>query len=165
MRQVVDKRREWRFQHDFHRSSIHHLGFIDHFEQVVTFEVVVRIAGAIQVHLHRFGVKLGTVMEFHPRMQFDGVSQAIRTHLIAVRQHVHQLHVLVETEQALIERFGHGLRQRVVGIIGVKRGEVGCDGDHRIFRRPGRACAHCRQQHDGRQCLTFECVLHGACIS
>ena len=104
--------------------------------------MVIRIAGALQVDLNRFGVKVSAVLEFNPRTQLNGVGQAVRARLIAFRQHVGQLHLFIEAEQPLIERFRHRLRQRVIGVVRIERGEVRPDGDNRVFCRPGGQRRH-----------------------
>ncbi|MNT97553.1 hypothetical protein D3C72_2399020 [compost metagenome] len=78
-------------------------------------------------------------------MQLDGIGQSIWTSLIAIGQHINQFHVFIEAEQALIERFRYRLRQAVIGIVRIERGEIRSHGDYRIFRRPSRTATHSRQ--------------------
>src|SRR6185312_772127 len=48
--------------------------------------------------------------------------------------HRDHLHVLVEAVQALVERLGHRLRQRVVGVVGVGRRERRRHGENDVLR-------------------------------
>ena len=137
VRQNIDKGRERLLQSDFHRGGINHLGGGDMLKQVVALKVVILVAGAVEIDLHRFGVEVGAVLELNAGAQLDSPGQAVRAGLIAFRQHVHQLHIFIEAEQPLIKRFRHRLRQRVVGVVRIEGGEVGADGDNRILRRPG----------------------------
>ena len=68
MGQNVNERRERLFEGNFHRGRVYRFGAGDIFIQVITLEMVFRVAGAIEVRLNRFGIKLGTVLELHPRM-------------------------------------------------------------------------------------------------
>ena len=65
-----------------------------------------------------------------PLLQLDRVDQAVLAHGVALGKHRDHLHVLVEAVQAFVERLGHRLRQRVVGIVGV--------GGRERARRPRR---------------------------
>ncbi|SUB17657.1 Uncharacterised protein [Pantoea agglomerans] len=112
------------------------------FKQVVALEMVIRIAGAIEVDLYRFRIEVSAILEFNSGTQFDGVGQAVGAGLIALSQHVSELHLFIKAKQALIEGFRDSLRQRVVGVIGIESGEVGRDGNHRILCCPGGQC-HC----------------------
>ena len=142
MGQIVDKGRERLFQGHFHRGRIDDFGAGNAFEQVVALKMVIRIAGAIEVDLHRVRIEVRAILEFNPGAQLNRVRQAVGAGLIALRQHIGEFHILIEAKQPLIERFRHRLRQRVVGIIGIERGEVGRDGNHRILCCPGGQC-HC----------------------
>ncbi|MDT4843591.1 hypothetical protein FQZ97_775250 [compost metagenome] len=84
------------------------------------------------------GIEGGAVVELDALLQLDGIDQAILADVIAVGQHVDQLHVLVHAEQALVERFAGRLRQRVVRVVRVQRGEGGIHRHHRILGRKGR---------------------------
>ncbi len=142
VRQVINKGGKRLLQGNFHRGGIHRLGGGDIFKQVVALEMVIGVAGALKVDLDRFSVEIAAVLELNPRTQLDGIGQAVRACLIAFCQHVGQLHIFVEAEQPLVERFRHRLRQRIVGVIGIERGEVRADGDNRIFCRPGGQRRH-----------------------
>ena len=106
----IDKRRERLFERDFDRRRIHRLGAGDILIQVITFEMVIRIAGAVEIRFHRFGVKIGAILEFHPAVQLDGIHQTIRRNGITFRQYVLQFHLFIKAEQALIKRLRHRLR-------------------------------------------------------
>jgi hypothetical protein len=73
-----------------------------------------------------------------PALELDRVDQAVLAHVVALGQHGNELHVLVEAEQALVERLGHGLRQRVVGVVGIGGGERRRDGEHDVLGGVGR---------------------------
>ena len=151
--QDIDKRRERLFKGDFHRCRVNRLGAGDIFIQVVAFQTVFRIAGAIEVRLNRFGIELGSVLELHPRMQLNGIHQAVRGNGIAFRQHVLQFHLFIKAEQPLIEGLRDGLRQRVVSIIRVEGRKVRADRHHHIFCGKGRS--RCQRRSDAQRQQPF----------
>ena len=138
--QDIDERGERLLQGNFYRRRIERFSTGDIFIQVVALEMIIRIAGAIEVGLHRLGIKVGAILELHPGMEFDGVNQSVRRDGVTLRQHVLQLHLFIQTKQPLIERFGDGLGQGVIGIIRVEGREVRADRDDHIFRGKSRAC-------------------------
>ena len=148
VRQNIDKRGERLFQGDFYRRRVDHLGFGDVFIEVITLEAVLRIAGAIQVYLHRVRIKVGAVLELHPGFELNGVHQPVIRNGVPLRQHVFKLHLFIQAKQALVERFRHRLGERVVSVIRIQRGEVRADGDHHIFGSErggsGQGCRHAR---------------------
>ncbi|MNC19599.1 hypothetical protein D3C75_675340 [compost metagenome] len=64
----INKRRERLFKGDFYRAGVNRFGFGNGFIQVVALEMVFRIAGAIEVNLHRFGVEISPILEFNARV-------------------------------------------------------------------------------------------------
>ena len=148
MRQDIDKRGERLFQGDFDRRRVDHLGFGDVFIEVVTLETVLRIAGAVEVYLHRVRIKVGAILELHPGSELDGIHQPVLGYGVPLRQHVFELHLFIEAKQALIERFRHRLRERVVSVIRIERGEIRADGNHHVFGSErggsGQGCRHAR---------------------
>ena len=151
--QDINKRRERLFEGNFHRRRVNRLGAGDIFIQVIALEMIFRIAGAIEVGLDRFGIKLGTVLELHPRVQLNGINQPVRRNGIAFRQHVMQFHLFIQAEQPLIERLRHRLRQRVVSIIGVEGRKVRTDRHHHIFC--GKSRRRCQRRSDAQRQQPF----------
>ncbi|MNY12934.1 hypothetical protein D3C86_1460400 [compost metagenome] len=144
--QHVDERRELLLQRDLDRGRVHHLGLGHAVEQRVALELVGRIGHAVQVGLDGGGVEGGAVVELDALLELDRVDQTVLGHVVAVSQHVDQLQVLVEAEQALVERLHGCLRQRVVGIVRIERGERRVHGHHGVLGRERRG----RAQHAHR---------------
>ncbi len=148
MRQDIDKRGERLFQGNFDRRRVDHFGAGDIFIQVIALEAIFRIAGAVQVNLHRLRIEVCPVLELHAGPELDGIHQPVLGYGVPLRQHVFELHLFIEAKQALIERFRHRLRERVVGVIRIERGEIRADGNHHIFGSErggsGQGCRHAR---------------------
>ncbi|CNT61261.1 Uncharacterised protein [Salmonella enterica subsp. enterica serovar Bovismorbificans] len=66
VRQNINESGERLFQGNFYRCRIDNLRFCDIFIQVITLEVVIRIAGAIEIRFHRRRIKIRAVLKFHP---------------------------------------------------------------------------------------------------
>src|SRR6266545_4762756 len=134
MRELVDERRERCLECDARRVIVDRLGHRDVVVvQAVALELVVRIGHAIEAHLDGLGLEVGAVVEFHALAQLDRVDEAVGAHRIALGEHRDHLHVLVEAEQALVERLRHRLRQRVVRVVRIGRRERGSDSEHDIL--------------------------------
>ncbi len=136
--QNIDKGRERLFQGNFYRGGIDGLGAGDVLIQVIALKAVFRVAGAIEVDLHRFSVEVGAVLELHPAAQLNGVDQPVVRDGVTLGQHVFQLHLFIETKQPLIKRLRHRLRQGVVSVIRIQGGEVGGHRHHHVFCCEGR---------------------------
>ncbi len=124
MRELVDERGERRLQRDAGGVVVDDFGLGDIVVvQAVALELVGGIGHAVEIRLHRVGLELGAVVELDALLELDGVDQPVLAHRVALGEHRDQLHVLVEAVQALVERLGHRLRQRVVGVVGIGGGE------------------------------------------
>ena len=148
MRQNINKGRERLFQGNFYRCRIDGLGAGNIFIEVVALEAVFRVAGAVEVNLHRLRVEIGAILELHAGSELNGIDQPVIRDGVPLCQHIFQLHLSVQAKQPLVERLGDRLRQRIVGVIGIKGGEIGADGNHHIFGsergRGGQGCRHAR---------------------
>ncbi len=148
VRENINKRRERLFQSDLHGRRVYGFSAGDIFIEIITLEAVFRVAGTVKVRLHRFRVKVGAVLELHAGSKFDGIDQPVVRNGIAFRQHVFQLHLFIQAKKPLVERFCYRLRQRVVRVIRVQRGEIRPNRHNHIFGSErggcGQGCRHAR---------------------
>ena len=134
MRELRDERRERGLERDARRVVVHDLGLGDVVVvQAVALELVVRIGHSVEVGLDRVGLEVRAVVELDALLQLDRVDESVLADLVALGQHRDQLHVLVEAEHAFVERLRHRLRQRVVGVVRVRRGERRRHGEHEVL--------------------------------
>eukprot|EP01022_Parablepharisma_sp_SALTPOND_P030360 TRINITY_DN760_c2_g5_i1.p1 TRINITY_DN760_c2_g5~~TRINITY_DN760_c2_g5_i1.p1 ORF type:complete len:1316 (-),score=509.04 TRINITY_DN760_c2_g5_i1:3474-7421(-) len=166
--QHVDEGRERLLQDDLDGVVVQDFGLGDTVEEVVALQLVVRVGDAVEHGLDGIGLEHGTVLELHALLEADGVLQAILADQVAFSQHRNELHVLVETEQALVEGLGHGQRERVVGVVGVQRGEGGIHRQRHGLGREGVRCGELQrgtqggdsQPFGGRHSLLSCCCRH-----
>jgi len=99
------------------------------------------VGDAVEICLDRVGLEVRAVVELDAPLELDRVDESVLAHLVAVREHGNELHVLVEPEHAFVEGLGHRLRQRVVRVVGVGGGERRRHGEHDVLGGEGR-CRH-----------------------
>ena len=82
---------------------------IDHFHRL---HILVEDAGKrsglgvhhmVEIPLHRLGVHIRAIVDFHPFLQIKGIGQPIRTHLPALRQVRHWFQVFVQGQEGIVD--------------------------------------------------------------
>ena len=152
MCELRDERRERRLERDARRVVVDRLDLRDVVVvKTVALQFVFGVGDAIETHLDGVGLEIGSVVKLDALLELDRVDQPILAGFVAFRQHRNQLHVLVEAEEAFVKRFGHGLGQRVVGVVGVGCSECGRNGEDNVLRgecRRGGERAKCQRDND-----------------
>ena len=158
MGQRIDEGRERFLEREAHGVRIDDLGLDDVLVQVVALELVVGVGDTVEVDLHRLGIEIRAVMELDAVLELHRVDQAVLADGVALGQHRHHLHRVVETVQALVEGLHDRLRQGVVGIVRVHRGEGRGDGDDHVLGGESRRGNGGRQRKGGGKRCEF--VFH-----
>ncbi len=137
--QRVDEGAEGLLERDAQGLRVHGLDLGHAVELVGAQQAVGRVHHAVQVGLGSGGVEVGAVVELHARTQLEGVHQAVLGDFVALGQHVLELHVLVESEQAFVEALGDGRGDGRVGVVRVQRLGLLVDGQHGVAGGQRRA--------------------------
>ena len=152
MRELGDERRERRLQRNARRVIVDDLGLGDVVVvQAIALEVIFGVGHAIEVRLDRIGLEVGAVVELDALFQLDRIDESVLADLVALGEHGDHLHVLVEPIHALVEGLGHRLRQGVVGVVGIGRGEGRGDGEDDVLGGERRRSGECAQRQRDEQ--------------
>ena len=123
VREIVQERGKGRLQGDLRRVIVDDFGLADIAVKPIALQLVVGIGDAIEIGLDRGGIEVRAVVKLDALLELDGVGETVLGDLVALGEDRNHLHVFVESVQAFVERLGHRLRQRVVGVVRVGGGK------------------------------------------